>query len=128
MIDWRHWHNEPFLVGGLIFLGSGFLGVWQDPKYVSGELFPSSGTILSILAVATLFRCAQSCGRQALFAMREVRYLGCLVLVEAARAEADGLPISARIVDKLGGKLDFLTRLEHGTTFRIIMPACEQPE
>ena len=39
-----------------------------------------------------------------------------------------GLPISARIVDKLGGKLDFLTRLEHGTTFRIIMPACEQPE
>ncbi|HVT73312.1 MAG TPA: cytochrome c oxidase assembly protein [Lacunisphaera sp.] len=21
MIDWAHWHNEPFLVGGLIFLG-----------------------------------------------------------------------------------------------------------
>jgi len=21
MIDWRHWHNEPYLVGGLIFLG-----------------------------------------------------------------------------------------------------------
>jgi putative membrane protein len=21
MIDWRHWHNEPFLVGGLVFLG-----------------------------------------------------------------------------------------------------------
>jgi putative membrane protein len=21
MIDWRHWHNEPFLTGGLIFLG-----------------------------------------------------------------------------------------------------------
>ena len=21
MIDWTHWHNEPFLVGGLIFLG-----------------------------------------------------------------------------------------------------------
>ena len=21
MIDWRHWHNEPVLVGGLIFLG-----------------------------------------------------------------------------------------------------------
>lgn len=39
-----------------------------------------------------------------------------------------GLPISARIVDKLGGKLDFQTRLDHGTTFRIIMPACEQPE
>jgi putative membrane protein len=21
MIDWQHWHNEPFLIGGLIFLG-----------------------------------------------------------------------------------------------------------
>lgn len=21
MIDWRHWHNEPFLMGGLVFLG-----------------------------------------------------------------------------------------------------------
>jgi putative membrane protein len=21
MLDWRHWHNEPYLVGGLIFLG-----------------------------------------------------------------------------------------------------------
>lgn len=21
MIDWRHWHNEPFLIGGIVFLG-----------------------------------------------------------------------------------------------------------
>ena len=21
MIDWRHWHNEPLLVGGLVFAG-----------------------------------------------------------------------------------------------------------
>ncbi len=21
MIDWRHWHNEPYLIGGLILLG-----------------------------------------------------------------------------------------------------------
>lgn len=21
MIDWRHWHNEPYLVGGLVFIG-----------------------------------------------------------------------------------------------------------
>ncbi len=21
MIDWTHWHNEPYLIGGLIFLG-----------------------------------------------------------------------------------------------------------
>jgi putative membrane protein len=27
MIDWRHWHNEPYLVGGLVFLG--WLRRWQ---------------------------------------------------------------------------------------------------
>ena len=21
MIDWRHWHNEPYLVGGIVLLG-----------------------------------------------------------------------------------------------------------
>jgi len=21
MIDWRHWHNEPWLIGGLVALG-----------------------------------------------------------------------------------------------------------
>ena len=21
MIDWRHWHNEPWLIGGLVLLG-----------------------------------------------------------------------------------------------------------
>ena len=21
MIDWRHWHNEPYLIGGLVFIG-----------------------------------------------------------------------------------------------------------
>ena len=21
MIDWRHWHNEPWLIGGLVVLG-----------------------------------------------------------------------------------------------------------
>ena len=21
MIDWRHWHNEPYLIGGLVLLG-----------------------------------------------------------------------------------------------------------
>src|SRR5664280_2962618 len=33
MIDWRHWHNEPFLIGGLIFLGwlyAIFIGPLRD--------------------------------------------------------------------------------------------------
>ncbi len=37
MIDWRHWHNEPYLIGGLIFLGwfyailTGPLRNWFSP-------------------------------------------------------------------------------------------------
>jgi putative membrane protein len=37
MIDWRHWHNEPYLVGGLIFFGwlyavfTGPLRGWLEP-------------------------------------------------------------------------------------------------
>jgi putative membrane protein len=33
MIDWTHWHNEPFLIGGLIFLGwlyAILTGPWRD--------------------------------------------------------------------------------------------------
>ncbi len=42
MIDWRHWHNEPFLIGGLILLGwayavlTGPLRSWLEP----GAAFP----------------------------------------------------------------------------------------
>ena len=38
MIDWRHWHNEPYLVGGLIFFGwlyavfTGLLRGWLEPS------------------------------------------------------------------------------------------------
>lgn len=36
-----------------------------------------------------------------------------------------GLPIAARIVEKNGGALQYQTRLEHGTTFGIILPLQE---
>ena len=39
-----------------------------------------------------------------------------------------GLPISARIVDKHGGVLEFETQSGHGTIFRVLLPACpDQP-
>lgn len=71
------------ITGGLLFLGHDFMSIWQKPAIVGGALFPQSVQCLSILAVATLLRAAQSTGRQALFAMREVRYLGLLSLAEA---------------------------------------------
>ncbi len=42
MIDWRHWHNEPFLVGGIVLLG----WLWAvlagplRPRLAPGEPFP----------------------------------------------------------------------------------------
>ncbi len=42
MIDWRHWHNEPYLVGGLIFLGwlyALLCGPFRE-RLAPGEPFP----------------------------------------------------------------------------------------
>ncbi|MSU24184.1 MAG: cytochrome c oxidase assembly protein [Opitutus sp.] len=42
MIDWRHWHNEPYLIGGLVFLGW-LWAVLAGPlrgRLAPGERFP----------------------------------------------------------------------------------------
>jgi len=39
-----------------------------------------------------------------------------------------GLPISAHIIDKHGGALEFQSRVGIGTTFGIILPACENTD
>lgn len=44
MIDWRHWHNEPYLVGGLVLLGW-LWAILAGPlrsKLAPGEPFPRS--------------------------------------------------------------------------------------
>jgi len=74
------------IAGGLWFLGRDFITIWLGEKFfASGHeaYFEASVKSLAILTGATLLRAAQSCGRQALFAMREVRYLGLLTLAEA---------------------------------------------
>lgn len=43
MIDWRHWHNEPFLIGGLIFLGwlyAILAGPWRARLAGPAEPYP----------------------------------------------------------------------------------------
>jgi O-antigen/teichoic acid export membrane protein len=75
------------IAGGLWFLGRDFMRVWQGESFWGRGFepyFAQSVTCLAILTGATLLRASQSCGRQALFAMREVRYLGLLTLCEAA--------------------------------------------
>jgi len=75
------------VAGGLWFLGADFMRIWQGEAFATGEnagYFAASVKVLAILTGATLLRAAMSCGRQALFAMREVRYLGLLTLAEAA--------------------------------------------
>src|SRR5256885_2007455 len=42
MIDWRHWHNEPWLIGGLVFLGwlwAVLAGPWRA-RLAPAEPFP----------------------------------------------------------------------------------------
>ena len=42
MIDWSHWHNEPYLVGGLVFLGwlwAVLAGPWRA-RLAPGDPFP----------------------------------------------------------------------------------------
>jgi putative membrane protein len=63
MIDWRHWHNEPYLIGGLVFLGwlwavlAGPLRTWlagpQTP-FPRGHAFKFySGLFIFYLAVGS---------------------------------------------------------------------------
>lgn len=43
MIDWTHWHNEPFLIGGLIFLGwlyAILAGPWRERLAGGGAPYP----------------------------------------------------------------------------------------
>lgn len=62
MIEWRHWHNEPYLVGGLVFAGW-LWAVLAGPlraRLAPGEPFPRgrawafySGLVLFYLAVGS---------------------------------------------------------------------------
>lgn len=48
MIDWTHWHNEPFLIGGLIFLGWLFAiatGPLRDRLAPAGTRYPRAHAV-----------------------------------------------------------------------------------
>jgi putative membrane protein len=57
MIDWTHWHNEPFLIGGLIFLGwlyAILTGPWRD-RLAPGEPYPQSHAIKFYAALVIFY-------------------------------------------------------------------------
>ena len=54
MIDWTHWHNEPFLVGGLIFLGwlyAILAGPYRSRLAPPGTPFPRAHAVRFYLAL-----------------------------------------------------------------------------
>ena len=56
MIDWTHWHNEPFLIGGLIFLGwlyTILAGPWRE-RLAPGMPYPR-GSALKFYAALLCF-------------------------------------------------------------------------
>src|SRR4051812_15570235 len=57
MIDWRHWHNEPWLVGGLVFLGWAWAvlaGPWRS-RLAPGEPFPRRHAVRFYLGLLTFY-------------------------------------------------------------------------
>lgn len=57
MIDWRHWHNEPYLVGGLVFVGwlwAILAGPWRA-RLAPGAAFPRGHAIRFYLALLVFY-------------------------------------------------------------------------
>ena len=57
MIDWSHWHNEPFLIGGLIFLGWSYAiltGPWRS-RLAPGTPYPLSQAVKFYTALGIFY-------------------------------------------------------------------------
>jgi putative membrane protein len=57
MIDWRHWHNEPWLIGGLVFLGWAWAvlaGPWRA-RLAPGTAFPRAHAVRFYLALFVFY-------------------------------------------------------------------------
>jgi len=57
MIDWTHWHNEPFLTGGLIFVGwlyAILTGPWRN-RLAPGAAYPRRKAIMFYAALLCFY-------------------------------------------------------------------------
>jgi putative membrane protein len=58
MIDWTHWHNEPYLIGGLIFLGwlhALATGPFRGRLAPSGTAYPLRESLCFYLALVIFY-------------------------------------------------------------------------
>jgi len=137
MIDWRHWHNEPYLIGGLVFLGwlwailAGPLRVRLAP---AGTPFPR-GHAIKFYAALTIFYLAvgsplDQIGERFLFSAHMLQHQ--LLIYPAAILFLLGLP--AWMVDSAlarPGLRPLLRILTHplvcGVVFTLVMTAWHVP-
>ena len=68
---------------GMAFLGGDFLLLWVGPAETTGGELPDSALILQVLAVAAVIRLGMTCGKQICFAVREMRFLARVSVIEA---------------------------------------------
>lgn len=57
MIDWRHWHNEPYLIGGLVFIGwlwAVLAGPWRA-RLAPESAFPRGHAIRFYLGLLVFY-------------------------------------------------------------------------
>jgi len=96
MIDWAHWHNEPWLVGGLVFLGWlwAMLAGPLRPRLAPGQPFPRraaarfySGLVIFYLAVGSPL---DQIGERFLFSAHMLQHQ--LLIYPAALLFVRGLP------------------------------------
>ncbi|MBC7369666.1 MAG: cytochrome c oxidase assembly protein [Undibacterium sp.] len=96
MIDWRHWHNEPHLVGGLVFLGwlYAMLAGPLRPRLAPGTAFPR-GHAAQFYAALVIFYLAvgsplDQIGERFLFSVHMLQHQ--LLIYPAAILFLRGLP------------------------------------
>ena len=117
MIDWRHWHNEPYLIGGLIFLGwlHAILAGPLRSRLAPGAPYPRAEAVRFYSALVIFYLAVGSpldqIGERFLFSAHMVQHQ--LLIYPAAMLFLTGLP--AWMVDPvlsrpaLRGVLRFLT-------------------
>ncbi|MSU48964.1 MAG: cytochrome c oxidase assembly protein [Opitutus sp.] len=96
MIDWRHWHNEPWLIGGLVALGwlwAVLAGPWRA-RLAPGSVFPLGHAIRFYLSLIVFYLAVGSpldqIGERFLFAAHMLQHQ--LLIYPAAILFLLGLP------------------------------------